>query len=139
MSTGPRTPEGKARSQAAKIAGLERWREEMRAKIAAGVATRFPTGRKPGARWLTKRMWDRKMLAEHQELCDENARRCPALPPRRRGRPTIIESIQYDAARLERLLQPKPPSAVFERLTELIREAKARDPDLCGPPHDRQP
>ena len=46
-STGPRTPEGKASSAAARTAGLERWREEMRAKIAAGQATKFPSGRKP--------------------------------------------------------------------------------------------
>jgi hypothetical protein len=30
----------------------------MRAKIAAGQATKFPGGRKPGAHCVTKRMWD---------------------------------------------------------------------------------
>jgi hypothetical protein len=45
-SAGPVTPEGKARSEAAKLAGAARWREKMRAKIVLGMAARFPSGRK---------------------------------------------------------------------------------------------
>jgi hypothetical protein len=48
-STGPITPEGKARSQAAKLAGAASWRERQRAKITLGLATRFPSGRKSNA------------------------------------------------------------------------------------------
>ena len=94
-STGPRTPEGKASSAAARTAGLERWREEMRAKIAAGEATKFPGGRKPGAQWVTKRMWERKVLAEQQEL-----RRQFDPPPwpfrQGRGRRKSLESLELN-------------------------------------------
>lgn len=48
LSTGPKFPDGKERSLAAANAGLERWRERMRAAKAAGLIERFPNGRKPG-------------------------------------------------------------------------------------------
>ena len=48
MSTGARTPEGKARVLAALIEGRQRWMEEMRAKKKAGLIVRFPGGRKSG-------------------------------------------------------------------------------------------
>jgi hypothetical protein len=65
----------------------------MRAEITAGQATKFPGGRKPGAQWVTKRMWDRKVLAEQQEL-----RRQLDPPPRPfrqgRGRRKGLESVE---------------------------------------------
>jgi hypothetical protein len=61
MSTGARTPEGKARVLAALIEGRQRWMEEMRAKKRAGLIARFPGGRKPGDRWVTPRMRQREM------------------------------------------------------------------------------
>jgi hypothetical protein len=45
MSTGPRTPEGKARVVAAMIAGRRRWIERLKA-----AGKKIPGGRKPGSR-----------------------------------------------------------------------------------------
>jgi hypothetical protein len=45
MSTGPKTPEGKARVVAAMVAGRHRWVERMKAE-----GRKFPCGRKPGYR-----------------------------------------------------------------------------------------
>jgi len=45
MSTGPKTPEGKARVVAAMVAGRRRWVERMKA-----AGQKFPGGRKPGSR-----------------------------------------------------------------------------------------
>jgi hypothetical protein len=63
MSTGARTPEGKARVLAALIEGRQRWLEEMRAKKNAGLIARFPGGRKPGDQWITPRMRQREVEA----------------------------------------------------------------------------
>jgi hypothetical protein len=45
MSTGPKTPEGKARTVAAMVAGRRRWVERMKAE-----GRKFPGGRKLGSR-----------------------------------------------------------------------------------------
>jgi hypothetical protein len=45
LSTGPKTPEGKARVVAAMIEGRRRWVERMKAE-----GRKFPGGRKPGSR-----------------------------------------------------------------------------------------
>jgi len=45
MSTGPKTPEGKARVVAAMVGGRHRWVERMKAE-----GPKFPCGRKPGSR-----------------------------------------------------------------------------------------
>jgi hypothetical protein len=45
MSTGPKTPEGKARVVAAMVAGRRRWVEKMKAE-----GRKFPGGRKLGSR-----------------------------------------------------------------------------------------
>lgn len=45
MSTGPKTPEGKARVVAAMVEGRRRWVERMKAE-----GRKFPGGRKPGSR-----------------------------------------------------------------------------------------
>jgi hypothetical protein len=63
LSTGARTPEGKARVTAALVEGRRRWLEEMRIKKNAGLLDRFPGGRKAGERWVTARMRKRKMDA----------------------------------------------------------------------------
>jgi hypothetical protein len=57
MSTGPKTPEGKARVVAAMVAGRQRWVEKMKAE-----GRKFPGGRKPGSRikLQTTRMRSRK-------------------------------------------------------------------------------
>jgi hypothetical protein len=46
-STGPTSPEGKAKAVAAMVAGRTAWVEEMRAAKAAGLIDQFPGGRKP--------------------------------------------------------------------------------------------
>jgi hypothetical protein len=61
MSTGARTPEGKARVLAALIEGRQRWLQETREKKKAGLIARFPGGRKPGHQWVTPRMRQREM------------------------------------------------------------------------------
>jgi hypothetical protein len=60
LSTGARTPEGKARVLAALIEGRQRWLEEMRAMKKAGLIARFPGGRKSGDAWVTPRMRQRQ-------------------------------------------------------------------------------
>ena len=45
MSTGPKTPEGKARVVAAMVAGRRLWVERMKAE-----GRKFPCGRRPGSR-----------------------------------------------------------------------------------------
>jgi hypothetical protein len=61
LSTGARTPEGKARVLAALIEGRQRWLEEMRRAKEAGLIARFPGGRKSGDQWVTPRMRQREM------------------------------------------------------------------------------
>jgi hypothetical protein len=61
LSTGARTPQGKARVLAALTEGRQRWLEEMRAQKKAGLIARFPGGRKAGYRWVTPRMRQREM------------------------------------------------------------------------------
>jgi hypothetical protein len=53
-SIGWRTPEGAIRRDQARTEGIERWRERMRAAIAAGLIDRFPQGRKPGSKNKSK-------------------------------------------------------------------------------------
>ena len=61
-STGPRTPEGKARVVAAMVEGRRKWVERRRAE-----GKKFPAGRKRGERWITEPMRDRAR-AESQRL-----------------------------------------------------------------------
>jgi hypothetical protein len=61
-STGPRTPEGKARVVAAMVEGRRKWIERKRAK-----GKKFPAGRKRGEKWVTEPMRDRAR-AEAQRL-----------------------------------------------------------------------
>src|SRR5947207_2746805 len=65
-STGARTVDGKARSLAAMSEGRRRWLENMRAKKAAGEIERFPGGRRSGARWVTARMREAKVIETMQ-------------------------------------------------------------------------
>ena len=53
-STGPRTPEGKARVVAAMVAGRRAWAERQCVE-----GRKFPAGRKRGAEWLTEPMRER--------------------------------------------------------------------------------
>jgi hypothetical protein len=120
LSTGARTPDGKAKALMAMREGRQRWLEETRAKKAAGLIARFPCGRKSGAAWLTAKMRQREWIAEIQELRAEDARRSPAAPPTRRGRPSKTDL----AARAALRAVPARPSATFERLLQIIEEAE---------------
>jgi hypothetical protein len=53
-STGPRTPEGKARVVAAMVEGRRRWAARRRVE-----GRKFPAGRKGGERWVTEPMRER--------------------------------------------------------------------------------
>jgi hypothetical protein len=122
-STGALTDEGKARSLGAMRAGRQRWHEEMRAKKAAGKIDRFPGGRKPGARWVTPRMWERRQMETMQRL---RAEREALEPSRRRGRPTIIAQAQAQIIRaLAQLPEHSPLLArLHGRLGQRVAEAR---------------
>ena len=60
-STGPRTPEGKARVVAAMVEGRRKWVERQRAE-----AKKFPSGRKRGERWATEPMRLRARAEAHR-------------------------------------------------------------------------
>jgi hypothetical protein len=120
LSTGARTPEGKAIALAAMREGRRQWFEEMRAKKAAGLITRFPGGRKSGSAWVTHRMRQRQALRELQEAQAADARRSPAPPPRKRGRPSKADII----LRAQFLNRPPERSAMLELLLRRIEEAE---------------
>jgi hypothetical protein len=61
-STGPKTAEGQARINAARIPGRARWVARMKA-----AGRKLPSGRKAGAAWITERMRERAR-AEAQRL-----------------------------------------------------------------------
>ena len=122
LSTGARTPEGKARSIAAMREGRQRWLDLMHARKEAGEIDRFPAGRKSGTRWVTAQMWERKVIAESQELQAEIARRSPSPQPKRRGRPS-----KEDLALREKVRDAAPrPSAALERLLQLVDRTERR-------------
>ena len=60
-STGPRTPEGKARVVAAMVEGRRKWLERRRAE-----GKKFPAGRKRGERWVTEPMRERARAEAHR-------------------------------------------------------------------------
>jgi hypothetical protein len=60
-STGPRTPEGKARVVAAMVEGRRKWVERRRAE-----GKKFPAGRKRGERWVTEPMRERARAEAHR-------------------------------------------------------------------------
>ncbi len=83
-STGPLTPEGKARSIAAAVAGRARWMARMKEMKAAGLIAKIPTGRKPGFKLVRKIVGEltgdpvidaaKKAIAERRA---EKLRHCP--------------------------------------------------------------
>ena len=60
-STGPRTPEGRARVVAAMVEGRRKWVERRRAE-----GKKFPAGRKRGERWVTEPMRERARAEAHR-------------------------------------------------------------------------
>jgi hypothetical protein len=104
----------------------------MRAKIAAGQATKFPGGRKPGAQWVTQRMWERKVLAEQQEL-----RRQLDPPPwpfrQGRGRRKDLESIELMFIERLRDGRARLPPGEFVMWRELIWQGES----MLGDPQRR--
>jgi hypothetical protein len=100
LSTGAKTPEGKARVLVALSEGRRRWIAQMKAE-----GKKFPWGRKAGYAWKTRRMREREIRAMQKSV---------ALP----GRPTRSE------------LRTMPPEKqrqaaieALERLRELFRRA----------------
>ena len=63
-STGPRTPEGKARVVAAMVEGRRKWVARRRAE-----GRKFPAGRKRGERWVTEPMRERARAEAHRLKC----------------------------------------------------------------------
>jgi len=55
LSTGAKTPEGKARVLAVLTEGRRRWIEQMKAE-----GKKFPWGRKSGYAWKTRKMRERE-------------------------------------------------------------------------------
>jgi hypothetical protein len=93
LSTGAKTPEGKARVLAVLTEGRRRWIEQMKAE-----GKKFPWGRKPGYRWTTPGMRERQFRALKESV---------ALP----GRPTRSE--------LRTMPPDKQRRAAIEALEEL--------------------
>ena len=60
-STGPRTPEGKARVVAAMVEGRGKWLARRRAE-----GRKFPAGRKRGEKWVTEPMRERARAEAHR-------------------------------------------------------------------------
>jgi hypothetical protein len=60
-STGPRTPDGKARVVAAMVEGRRKWVARRRAE-----GKKFPAGRKRGERWVTEPMRERARSEAHR-------------------------------------------------------------------------
>jgi hypothetical protein len=83
LSTGPRTPEGKARSLAARIAamveGRKRWLEKMKAE-----GKKLKCGRKSGEAWVTPAMRERQLERQRAEAARREAERWAALSPQQR-------------------------------------------------------
>ena len=127
LSTGPLTDEGKEKSLAAMHDGWQRWLADMRARKAAGEIDRFPGGRKSGPLWVTPRMWERRQMETMQRLrAERDALEPPPLPPRRRGRPTIIARAQAQIARSLALLPEHSPWLAQLAPRHLARVAEAR-------------
>ena len=61
LSTGPRTPEGKARVVAAMVEGRRKWVARRRAE-----GRKFPAGRKRGERWVTEPMRELARAEAHR-------------------------------------------------------------------------
>ncbi|HEX9168960.1 MAG TPA: HGGxSTG domain-containing protein, partial [Roseiarcus sp.] len=63
-STGPKSPEGKARVVAAMVEGRRKWAEQRRTE-----GRRFTAGRKGGDAWVTEAMRERAFPIQIWEAC----------------------------------------------------------------------
>jgi hypothetical protein len=144
-STGAVTAEGRARANAAREAGRQRWLQEMRAKKATGEIKRFPCGRRSGPGWITPRMWATRQLAAAEARRAEaqaarEALQPPPPPPRRRGRPTLLAQVQAQIVKAFVQLPEQSPllaglhgrlgQRVAEARRELERRGRSRRPDF---------
>jgi hypothetical protein len=92
-STGPASPEGKARSLAARVEGRRRWVEQMRQAKAAGLAARFPGGRPPAGRYTAPPGTDRvvararRVIEQEQQAMRKKIAPDPAALPATVPRP----------------------------------------------------
>ena len=118
LSTGPKLPDAKERSLAAANAGLARWRERMRAAKAAGLISKFPTGRKPGP---SRRQREFKAEEREEALAGRRVEfmdaRAPPRWPARRGGSSFVKTLEgLERTLIARLSDRDPPSS------ELIEE-----------------
>jgi hypothetical protein len=87
LSTGAKTPEGKAEVLAVLTEGRRRWIAQMKAE-----GKKFPWGRKAGYRWITPAMRERKIrvLQESVALPRRSTRsELRAMPPEMKRRAAI--------------------------------------------------
>jgi hypothetical protein len=98
LSTGAKTPEGKARVLAALTEGRRRWIAQMKAE-----GKKFPWGRKSGYAWKTPAMREREMRVLQERV---------ALP----GRPTRSQLRTMPPEE-----QPRAAIEALEGLLELFR------------------
>jgi hypothetical protein len=100
LSTGAKTPEGKAKVLAALTEGRRRWIAQMKAE-----GKKFPWGRKAGNAWTTPAMREREIRAWQERV---------ALP----GRPT-----RSQLRRMPFEEQRRAGIEALEELRELFRRA----------------
>jgi hypothetical protein len=79
LSTGPRTPEGRARSIAAMVEGRRRWLARMKAE-----GKKLTCGRKSGEAWVTTAMKERELERQRAELARLKLERWATLSPQQR-------------------------------------------------------
>jgi hypothetical protein len=79
LSTGPKTPEGRARSIAAMVEGRRRWLARMRAE-----GKKLTCGRRKGEAWVTPAMQEREASLKRADAARREAERLASLSPRER-------------------------------------------------------
>jgi len=117
LSTGPKTHEGKV----ACVEGRRRWLAQLKAK---GV--KAPSGRKPGAAWVTAGMKRKLATEEAERLARLEAEQLAAIPRHVREAQAVIEKIHLFQERLaaERWQREELP-VLLGRLNEERKAAEA--------------
>jgi hypothetical protein len=122
LSTGPKFPDAKERSLAAANAGLERWRERMRAAKAAGLIAKFPSGRKsgPSRRLRELEAHDREEALARRRVEFMDAHERPRWPARRGGSPLVRDLERLEKTFIKRLNDRVPPP--HEQIEEVLND-----------------
>jgi hypothetical protein len=100
MSTGPKTPEGKARVIAALVAGRRRWVERMKVE-----GRKFPGGRKPGVRYPKPLppQYRQMTVAEFLSATADTTPRIPVRLPKRYRHMPLAEFLARGKEALKQL------------------------------------